>query len=225
MTKSDALSTRKSSDARRRVSKIPETDDVGLIRDKILAGAEEVFAKYGLHGATTAMIATAAGISKPHIYYYFSSKETLYRAVLERTLELWNSVIPAATAGVEPKTFLKAYIRAKLDFSRHSPRLSRIFANEILNGAPVLRIQIKSEATVALGRLVKLLDGWQAAGKIKPVDTTHFVFMIWAMTQYYASSAAELEILLGKRALDDADFARAEETINRLVFAALGLKA
>lgn len=225
MTKSGALSTRKSNDARRQVAKAADVDDVGLIRDKILAGAEEVFAKYGLHGATTAMIAAAAGISKPHIYYYFSSKEALYKAVLERTLALWNSVIPAATTGIEPKTFLRAYIRAKIEFSRHSPRLSRIFANEILNGAPVLRIQIKAEATVALGRLVKLLDAWQAAGKIKPVDSTHVVFMIWAMTQYYANSAAELEILLGKRALDDADFARAEDIIIRLVFATLGLKA
>jgi TetR/AcrR family transcriptional regulator len=224
MSNGGSVSTRKTTDGRKRAAKIEPADDAGLIRDKILAGAEDVFAKYGLHGATTAMIAGAAGISKPHIYYYFASKEMLYKAVLERTLELWNSVIPVATAGIEPKTFLRAYIRAKLDFSRLSPRQSRIFANEILNGAPVLRTQIKSEATVALGRLVKLLDGWQAARKIKPIDSAHLVFMIWGMTQYYANSAAELEILLGKRTLDHADFAKAEETIIRLVFAALGLK-
>lgn len=222
MSNGGSASTRKGNG--KRLDKSLPAEDAGLIRDKILAGAEEVFARYGLHGATTAMIASAAGISKPHIYYYFASKETLYTAVLERTLTLWNSAIPVAASGIEPHVFLKDYIRAKLEFSRRHPRLSRIFANEILNGATILRARIKSDSTAALGRLVKLLDGWQASRKIKPVDSTHLVFMIWAMTQYYANSASELEILLGKRQLDDEDFRLAQETITRLVFSPLGLK-
>ncbi|MDX2203691.1 MAG: TetR family transcriptional regulator C-terminal domain-containing protein [Hyphomicrobiaceae bacterium] len=222
---SNGGSARRGSDQRKRAEKSLPAEDASQIRDKILAGAEEVFARYGLHGATTAMIASAAGISKPHIYYYFSSKETLYNAVLERTLTLWNSAIPTSTSGLEPQAFLREYIRAKLEFSRSSPKLSRIFANEILNGAPILRGRIKTDAAAALGRLVKLFDGWQAARKIKPIDSAHLVFMIWGMTQYYANSASELEILLGKRQLDDDDFQAAQETITRLVFAALGLKA
>lgn len=214
--------TPKQPDTRKKAVR-PGPEDTGEIREKILDGAEEVFARFGLHGATTAMIAAAAGISKPHIYYYFASKETLYTAVLERTLELWNSVIPPADGATDPAAVLGTYIRAKLSFSQRSPRLSRIFANEILNGAPILRTRIKADAKAALGRLSGLLDGWAAEGKIKPVDSTHLVFMIWGMTQYYANSAAELEILLDKKQLDDADFADAERTVMTLVFAALGL--
>ncbi len=224
MSDGSSAPPRKGGEPRKRPEKSVPSDDAGLIRDKILEGAEEVFARYGLHGATTAMIAAAAGISKPHIYYYFSSKETLYNAVLERTLKLWNSAIPPATTGLNPQAFLKDYIRAKLEFSRLHPRLSRIFANEILNGAPILRGQIKTEAADALGKLVTLLDGWQAAKKIKPINSAHLVFMIWGMTQYYANSASELEILLGKRHLDEADFHDGQETITKLVFSALGLK-
>jgi TetR/AcrR family transcriptional regulator len=209
---------------RKRSPKSAPPEDQGEIRDKILRGAEDVFARYGLHGATTAMIAAAAGISKPHIYYYFSSKETLYNAVLERTLTLWNSVIPMPDQDVDPRRVLETYIAAKLEFSQHHPRLSRIFANEILNGAPILRGRIKTDAKAALGRLVALLDRWQAEGRIKPVDSAHLVFMIWGMTQYYANSAAELEILLGKKHLDDTDFAAAKATILKLVFSATGLE-
>lgn len=211
-------------DPRKKSPKIPQGDETGESREKILDGAEEVFAQFGLHGATTAMIAAAAGISKPHIYYYFSSKEALYTAVLERTLALWNSAIPAREGASDPRLVLGAYIRAKLGFSQRHPRLSRIFANEILNGAPILRSRIKLDATAALERLAGLLDTWQAQGLIKPVDSAHFVFMIWGMTQYYANSAAELEILLDKKQLDDADFAAAEATILKLVFSTLGLE-
>lgn len=198
-------------------------DEANEIRDKILFGAEEVFARFGLRGATTAMIAERAGVSKPHIYYYFPSKEALYVAVLERTLSLWHGAIPAATPGVSPQQFLRRYIRAKLDFSKQHPRLSRIFANESLNGALIVRAQIKSEMASALGTLVSLLKEWRAARRIKAVDPTHLVFMIWAMTQHYADAAAPLEILLAKRHLDQADFRTAEETIVKLVFGALGL--
>jgi len=211
-------------DPRKKGPKISPGDETGEIREKILDGAEEVFARYGLHGATTAMIAGAAGVSKPHIYYYFSSKETLYTAVLERTLTLWNSAIPTGDGATDPRHVLGTYIRAKLGFSQRYPRLSRIFANEILNGAPILRGRIKQDATAALGRLAGLLDGWQAQGLVKPIDSAHLVFMIWGMTQYYANSASELEILLDKKQLDDTDFAAAEATILKLVFSALDLE-
>ena len=212
-------------ESRKKSAKPAPADDAGEIREKILDGAEEVFARFGLHGATTAMIAAAAGISKPHIYYYFSSKETLYTAVLERTLTLWNSAIPPRDPAADPRLVLGSYIRAKLGFSHRYPRLTRIFANEILNGAPILRPRIKLDATSALGRLSGLLDTWQAEGRVKPIDSAHLVFMIWGMTQYYANSGPELEILLGKKQLDDDDFAAAEATILKLVFSALGLDA
>ena len=199
-------------------------EDASQIRDKILAGAEDVFARFGLRGATTALIAERAGVSKPHIYYYFPSKEALYVAVLERTLKLWYEAIPKAAPGVSPQEFLKQYIGAKLAFSKLHPRLSRIFANEALNGAPVVRSHIKTEMAAALKTLVALVKGWQKAGKIRPIDPMHLVFMIWAMTQHYADAAAQLEILLDKRQLDDADYRVAEETIRRLVFGALGIE-
>ena len=129
-----------------------------------------------------------------------------------------------ACAAAAPAAVLRAYIRAKLSFSQRYPRLSRIFANEILNGAPILRARIKVDAKAALGQLSGLLQGWHADGRIKPIDGAHLVFMIWAMTQYYANAASELEILLDKKELDDADFAAAEATILKLVFSALGLE-
>ena len=50
---------------------------------RILAAAERIFAARGLAGARTDEIAQAARVNKAMLYYYFGSKERLYRAVFE----------------------------------------------------------------------------------------------------------------------------------------------
>ncbi len=197
--------------------------ETGQIRERLLAAAEDVFSRLGLHGATTAMIAEAAGVSKPHIYYYFESKEALYIAVIERTLDLWTGLLPPADADNDPRAFLAAYIRSKIAFSRLHPRASRIFASEVQSGAHILR-RLQGRRPSVYHRLVRTLEGWQAGKRVKPVDARHLVLMIWAMTQYYANAAADIEIHLEKRSLDEADYGAAERTILQLVFGALGLR-
>lgn len=54
--------------------------------ERILAAAEEVFNRYGFEGARMDQIAEKAGVRKANIYYYFPSKEELYRALVTRTL-------------------------------------------------------------------------------------------------------------------------------------------
>ena len=61
----------------------------------ILAAAEEEFAEQGFSGATMAAIAARAGVPKPNVYYYFSTKERLYRAVVERVLTEWLAAAAA----------------------------------------------------------------------------------------------------------------------------------
>lgn len=54
--------------------------------ERIIEAAEEVFIRYGFEGARMDQIAERAGVRKANIYYYFSSKEELYRALIERIL-------------------------------------------------------------------------------------------------------------------------------------------
>lgn len=54
--------------------------------EKILSAAEEIFNRYGFEGARMDQIAERAQVRKANIYYYFPSKEELYRALVERTL-------------------------------------------------------------------------------------------------------------------------------------------
>ena len=58
--------------------------DADLTKLLLLDAAEIEFAFHGLKGSRTDQIAKAAGVSPRMIYYYFESKEGLYKAVLER---------------------------------------------------------------------------------------------------------------------------------------------
>jgi TetR/AcrR family transcriptional regulator len=185
---------------------------------RILDAAEEVFATYGFRGATTAMIAAKAGVTKPNIYYYFRSKEALYRTLLRSILKLWADTLHVIDAAQEPEACIRLYLQRKMEFSRAKPQLSRIFANEIISGAPYIADQIAKATRPLLEQKTAVIRGWQAAGKLDPaIDPVFLIFLMWASTQAYADFAAQIEILLGQRRLDKADYSAALDTITTVV--------
>ena len=88
--------------------------------EQILAIAEEVFARKGYAETTMEEIAAEAGITKPVIYDYFSSKEGLLGAAISRartqlrkeTVEVWQAMPPGSTF----KELFYVGIRAYFDF-------------------------------------------------------------------------------------------------------------
>jgi len=210
--------------------KSPQVDDnvdhrtqANNAEEPILRAAEQIFAKYGYRGATTSMIATKAGVKKPNIYYYYKSKEELYRTLLQSTLDMWRQTTKDISGQSDPEKMLTEYIRKKLEFSQRHPLLSKIFANEIFNGAPYIGDQLKSQRQESFDILILKLEKWIAEGKIDPIDPVHLVFSIWGMTQFYADHSAQLQILLEKRRLDENDFEEAAKTITQMVLRGVGL--
>lgn len=184
---------------------------------RILEAAEYVFSKYGFRGATTAMIAAKAGVTKPNIYYYYRNKEMLYRKLLNGILVVWAESLNVIDASKSPEECLRLYVLRKMQFSRNRPLLSRIFVTEIVSGAPYIREQINRKTRPLLDEKIAIIETWIAEGKLKPVDPRHLIFMLWASTQAYADFAAQMQILLGKRRLDESDFASATDTITSIV--------
>ncbi|HXH04465.1 MAG TPA: TetR/AcrR family transcriptional regulator [Candidatus Competibacteraceae bacterium] len=191
---------------------------------KILAAAEEVFGQYGLHGATMAMVAERAGVPKPNVHYYFKSKEELYLTLLARVLRTWLAVADTLDAAEEPAAALEAFVRAKLAFSREHPLASKVFANEIINGAPYLLPLLRGELREFVEAKAAVFEQWMAAGKMRRVEPRHLLFLLWAMTQTYADFHDQIVAVLGRRELSDADYAAAIETILTLVLEGLGVR-
>ena len=204
----------------RKGRKVPPAIDA---EGKILDAAEFVFGHFGLRGASTALIATKAGVAKAHMYYYFEDKEDLYRAVLERAMTMWARDIGNLDATTDLRTVLRDYIHRKVEFSRDHPFLSRIYASEVISGAPFIGGFIEKVSTPQLLEKVAMVETWAEQGLIKPISPADLFFCIWAMTQAYADFASQMAIMKTKRQLAEADYDAAKATIVQLVFGGLGL--
>jgi TetR/AcrR family transcriptional regulator len=165
----------------------------------ILDAALEVFSAYGYRGTTVDQIAAKCGLSKPNLLYYFKRKEDIYTAVLERTLALWLAPLQALDAEKDAIEELTRYIAAKLDLTFARPEASRLFANEILHGAPHVAAFLKGPLKALVVAKSKVIRGWVKAGQLNPVEPEHLIFAIWAVTQHYADFAVQVEAVLAKK--------------------------
>src|SRR6202166_4777494 len=94
---------------------------------RIVATAEQIFAEQGLAGARMDEIARAAKVNKALLYYYFRSKEELYRFVLETLLSQLRTGVGAQGAGpVSPSKRLAAVIDNFFDFVLRHPNYPRL---------------------------------------------------------------------------------------------------
>lgn len=178
-------------------------------RAAIMEAALDVFSSEGFRGATLDQIAKAAGLSKPNVLYYFPSKEAIYTALLSSLLAVWLDPLREMNGEGDPIEELVSYIMVKLRMSRDMPRESRLFANEILRGAPNIADEIEGPLRELVDEKASLIKGWAEAGKIADLDPHHLIFSIWATTQHYADFDTQVRGILDSPKtdhLDDAEF-------------------
>jgi len=166
-------------------------------RAAILDAALEVFSAQGFRGATVDQIASAAGLSKPNLLYYFPSKEAIHSAVLGQLLDTWLDPLRALDPDGEPLEEILAYVQRKLEMSRDYPRESRLFANEIVQGAPRIHAVLSTELKALVDEKAALIEAWADAGRIARVHPYHLIFSIWSLTQHYADFDVQVRAVLG----------------------------
>jgi TetR/AcrR family transcriptional regulator len=198
----------------------------GLIRQAnealILGAAEQVFARAGFGAATMAAIAQASGLPKANLHYYFGSKDVLYREVLARILHDWLAPAQAITPAADPRTAIETYIRAKMALSAQRPHASKVFANELLHGAPVVKTLLATELRDLVTAKAAVLQGWIHEGRMAPVNPVHLFFTLWAATQTYADFDVQVCAVLGRPELTTQDHSQATEHVVSLLLRGCG---
>lgn len=199
-------------------------DTIGAInRHKILVAAEQEFALHGFAGTRVQHIADRAELPKTNVLYYFKSKEGLYLALLEDILSLWNGQFDEATADDDPAQVLAKYISDKMEISRTRPEASKIFALEIINGAPNLSGFFKDQHASWMKDRVSVIQQWIDAGKLTVKDPYYLLFNIWATCQHYADFSVQITELRGKP-MELADYKDATQNLVELILVGCGLK-
>ncbi len=174
--------------------------DTRIQREKkarILDAALQTFSAQGFRGATLDQIAEEAGMSKPNVLYYFRSKEDMHRALLNQLLEAWLDPLRDINPEGDPLQEILKYILRKLDMARQQPRESRLFANEILQGAPRINDVLISALKTLVDEKATVIRDWIKAGRIAGCDPHHLIFSIWATTQHYADFDTQIIAVLG----------------------------
>lgn len=166
-------------------------------RAAILEAALDVFSANGFRGSTVDQIAAAAGLSKPNLLYYFGTKDAIYTALLERLLDTWLDPLRDLDSGGDPMAEILGYVARKLQMSRDFPRESRLFANEIVQGAPHIHAALTGDLKTLVDDKTATIRAWAGAGRIAPVHPYHLIFSIWSLTQHYADFDAQVRAVLG----------------------------
>jgi TetR/AcrR family transcriptional regulator len=190
----------------------------------ILEAGERIFAQHGFRGATMQMIADQAGLPKANLHYYFDSKEKLYRCVVEKIFEIWLQAASSFENSDEPKEALKLYIYEKMQISRRHPYGSKVWANEVMQGAPIIQDFLETQLRSWTDGRIESIQAWIAAGKIRPVEPRWVMYMIWATTQHYADFGHQIETLNADAPLSEAQWEAASETVFEVIWNGLAPK-
>lgn len=192
------------------------------LRETIRRAAIEEFALHGFAGSSTLAIAQRAGLSKPQLHYYISSKEELYEEALEHILGEWRRIYPPAIDPDRPAAFIRDYVRRKIEYVLDNPSISRLFANEVIAGAPFMSRRW-GPFLANIRKQGKVIQSWVDRGLIKPVDPLLFQVHLWAVTQNYADFSAQVGALLQLRPGEKADKAHVVDEVTTLFLRACGL--
>ncbi|MGV8984680.1 MAG: TetR/AcrR family transcriptional regulator [Cypionkella sp.] len=187
----------------------------------ILQAAEKVFAEAGFGGATMQLIADMAALPKANLHYYFATKEDLYRRVVQDIFEIWLHAADSMDKAPGPVEGIGAYIEAKMEISRRHPDGSKVWAYEVMHGAPVIQDYLETTLREWTAGRVRLIERWIAEGKMARIDPDHLLYMLWAATQHYADFGHQIETLNGGP-LSDADWQKATDSVKTMILRGIG---
>jgi TetR/AcrR family transcriptional regulator len=188
----------------------------------ILQAAEKVFAEAGFGGATMQLIADMAGLPKANLHYYFPTKEALYRQVVQNIFEIWLQAAGSMDRAPGPVEGIGAYIDAKMEISRRHPDGSKVWASEVMHGAPVIQDYLETTLRDWTTGRATLIQRWIDEGKMAAVNPEHLLYMLWATTQHYADFGHQIETLNGGKPLTEAQWRAAKESVKTMILRGIG---
>ena len=194
--------------------------DSANTQDLILDAAERLFARQGFSATTIKQIGKDANVNPALLYYYYESKETLYRAMLQRILgQLLARGTDAIERAVTHADRIRAFIRAQATLLAEHPHFPQLFVREMVDHqASHAEEAITNTAAGAFKRLCDVIVAGQKDGVFRQsLDPRFTAISIIAQVAYFVIARPAVGVLLGHgtggppRELSERFFAHAEE--------------
>ena len=116
-----------------------------------------------------------------------------------------------------PRDTLEAYIRAKIMYSKTNPSESRLFASEIIHGAPYLSNYLSCTFREWVNQKSSVIQSWIDKGEMDPIDPTNLLFLIWGATQHYADFGVQVLAAMDKDKFTDDDFEIIADNLTHII--------
>ncbi len=101
-------------------------------KKKIEEAATDLFSSRGFQSTSVREIANEAGVGKPMIYYYFDSKDGLYRYLIKKALEPFARNIKGLRKSEDdPEEKLRELMRMRRTHLRENPGLASLIGQAI----------------------------------------------------------------------------------------------
>jgi len=187
--------------------------DIPDAKVRILQAAQKEFAARGFAGARMEAIAGAAKINKAMLFYYFSSKDNLYRTVLLGAFsEIFGEIGRFVSQPVTPALFLEKFPEIYIRFIARHPDLVRIMVFDLIhnpgNVTAAMAEIIHDKLTYEPHPLLKLIPEWHRQGLVSEADPLHFMMNIIALSIFSFIGKPMVEAISGITVKDDDDFFR-----------------
>ena len=170
----------------------------GVTRAAILAAAESVFARTGLEGARTEAIASAAGVNKAMLYYYFRSKDLLYAAVLENHMkEFHRRAMEVLAASGSPGAAVLRFVETHFDYISGHPDYPRLFQYMLMTDAGRGGRMIRKYLAPVSRRLIEVMDLGQRRREMRRFDSHQASISLVALNVFYFAASPVMRIVTG----------------------------
>ncbi|MHB8525116.1 MAG: TetR/AcrR family transcriptional regulator [Candidatus Acidiferrales bacterium] len=181
---------------------------------RILAAAERIFAARGLAGARTEEIARAARVNKAMLYYYFQSKEQLYRAVFDNLFgQASRTIRDAMPAGASARQAILAFVEGYFKFRIDNPNYARLMQHMMMENPEQFRWIAREYFGRGFKQLTAQIKAGIADGELQDVNAEHTMLNIIAMIVFYFSGAPVHSVLLRRDALKPAAVAEHKRAV------------
>jgi TetR/AcrR family transcriptional regulator len=157
---------------------------------RILSAAEAIFAEKGLAGARTSAIGRAAGVNSALLYYYFRSKEDIYKRTLETVFSQLRSQAGAALeSSGPPRERIQGYVNAYFDFVAAHPTYPRLVQRQLMAQGPGANGIVENYFRPLNDRLIAAIREGIALGEFRKVDPRQTALSLVAITVFYFAAA------------------------------------
>jgi TetR/AcrR family transcriptional regulator len=149
------------------------------VRAKIIEEATRLFAAHGVDGTAIQDIASAVGVTKQTLLYYYPSKHELQRGVLAHLLSRWSEILPRLLHAVAREDRFDAILDATIEFFAADHDRARLLLREVLDRPVEMRELLAEHAAPWIGLIAESIEKAQAQKRMRAdVDPQAYVIQV-----------------------------------------------